>query len=184
MVTNIPLEANLTIGNIVVIYLWFGTLPTCKYLCVLEQAPTYLLKERRKTLSNHSEVRFKWLRGMYIYTIVGAGGFGLGMLFAPGLISLIFGIPLNEPIVYGIAGSTFLAFAIASIFGLFSPLKYVPVLFLQLCYKSAWFLFIVIPLLFTGQFPPYALVPTIIFATYIIGDIIAIPFKLLFAKDK
>ncbi len=135
-------------------------------------------------MSNHSEVRFKWLRGMYIYTIVGAGGFGLGMLVAPGLIALIFGIPFEEPIVYGIAGSTFLAFAIVSIFGLLSPLKYVPVLFLQLCYKTAWFLFIVIPLIFTGQFPHYAILPAIIFATYIIGDIIAIPFKHLFAKDK
>ncbi len=132
---------------------------------------------------NHSKVNFKWLRGMYIYTIVGAGGFGLGMLFAPRLISLIFGIPFEEPIVYGIAGSTFLAFAIVSIFGLLSPLKFVPVLFLQLCYKSAWFLFIVIPLIFTGQFPLYALLPAILFATYIIGDIIAIPFKVLFAKD-
>jgi len=134
-------------------------------------------------VSNHSEIRFKWLRGMYIYTIVGAGSFGLGMLFAPGLISIIFGIPFKEPIVYGIAGSTFLAFAFVSIFGLYSPLKYVPVLFLQLCYKSAWFLFIVIPLIFTGQFPLYALVPAILFATYIIGDIIALPFKHLFAKN-
>jgi hypothetical protein len=134
-------------------------------------------------MTKHSNISFKWLKGLYIYTIIGAGGFGLAMLFAPGFVSSVLGIPFKEPIVYGIAGSVYLAFGILSIFGLRYPLRFVPVLLMQLCYKSAWFLFVFFPLLVTGQLPSYTLVIAPVFATYIIGDLIAIPFRHLFDKD-
>src|SRR4030042_957410 len=130
-----------------------------------------------------TKVRMNWLKGMYIYTIVGAGGFGLGMLVAPELIKSIFAWPVAEPIAFGIVGSVWVAFAILAIFGLRSPLKFVPVLFLQLCYKAVWFIGVVLPLLVTAQFPTYAILHAVIFATYIVGDIIAIPFSYLFAKS-
>ena len=134
-------------------------------------------------MSKTAKVRMNWLKGMYIYTIVGAGVFGLGMLVAPELIKSVFAWPVAEPIVFGIVASVWVAFAILSIFGLRSPLKFVPVLFMQLCYKAVWFIGVALPLLFMGQFPTYAILNAVIFATYIIGDIIAIPFSYLFAKS-
>lgn len=58
-----------------------------------------------------------------------------------------------------------------------------PVLLLQLFYKSVWFIGVVAPLLVVGKFPIYAIMLVIIFATYIIGDIIAIPFSYVFVKQ-
>ena len=31
-------------------------------------------------MSKDISVRWSWLKGMYIYTIIGAGGFGLGII--------------------------------------------------------------------------------------------------------
>ena len=130
------------------------------------------------------KVRMNWLKGMYIYTIVGAGGFGLGMIAIPEVLKSMFGWPVTEPIFLGIVGSVYLAFGILSIFGLRSPVKFVPVLLLQLCYKSIWFIGVILPLLLSAEFPSYAIFTAIIFATYIIGDIIAIPFSYVFAKEQ
>ncbi|WP_319506002.1 hypothetical protein [uncultured Methanolobus sp.] len=130
------------------------------------------------------KVRMNWLKFMYIYTIIGAGGFGLGMLVAPEMIKSTFGWPVSEPIVMGIVGSVYVAFGVLSIFGLRSPIKCVPVLLLQLIYKSIWFIGVILPLLISAQFPGYAIPIAIIFATYIVGDIIAIPFTYVFAKEQ
>jgi hypothetical protein len=67
--------------------------------------------------------------------------------------------------------------------GLRSPLKFVPVLLLQQSYKVVWFIGVILPLLIVGKFPTYAILHVVIFATYIIGDLIAIPFPYVFAKE-
>ncbi len=119
---------------------------------------------------------------MYIYTIIGAGGFGLGMLLFPGIIQSLFRFPAQDPIIFGITGSVYAGFGLVSILGLRSPLKFVPILLLQLCYKSVWLLGVIIPLLVSGRFPLYAMSLLLIFVTYIIGDCIAIPFSYFFSK--
>jgi hypothetical protein len=134
-------------------------------------------------MSKQINVRWGWLNGMYLYTIVGAGGFGLGIIVAPDLMRSMFGWPGQDPIVFGITGSVYLSFGLLSILGLRSPLKFVPVLLLQLSYKTVWFLGVVFPLVVAGKFPVYGILLIIIFATYIIGDLIAIPFSSVFAKD-
>jgi len=134
-------------------------------------------------MSNEMNVRWGWLKGMYIYTIVGAGGFGLGIIVIPNVMRSIFGWPSQDPIVFGVTGSVYLAFAILSILGLRSPLKFVPILLLQLTYKVVWFIGVILPVLFAGQFPTYAILLVVIYATYIIGDLIAIPFSYVFAKQ-
>jgi hypothetical protein len=134
-------------------------------------------------MSKDIKIRWGWLKGMYIYTIVGAGLFGLGIIVIPEVIKTIFTWPVNEPIALGIVGSVYVAFGLSSILGLRSPLKFVPVLLMQLCYKSIWFIGVVLPLLITSHFPNYAIPTVIIFATYIIGDLIAIPFSYVFAKE-
>jgi hypothetical protein len=47
-----------------------------------------------------------------------------------------------------------------------------------------WFIGVVLPVLIRGEFPSYAIVQVIIFATFIIGDLIAIPFWYLFGKER
>jgi hypothetical protein len=127
-------------------------------------------------------VRWGWLKLMYIYTIVGAGGFGLAMLVVPDVIKSLFSMPDGDPITFGITGSFYLASALVAILGLRDPLKFVPILVVQLCYKLLWFIGIALPFLVTGKFPSYAIPTAVIFATYIIGDLIAIPFSSVFAK--
>jgi hypothetical protein len=129
-----------------------------------------------------SAVRLGWIKFLYIYTIVVAGGFGLGIILHPNIMTDVFGWPTEEPIVIGIVGSTFLAFAIISIFGLRSPLKFLPILILQLCYKVVWFLGVILPMAVTEQFQNYGYLAVIIFATFILFDLIAIPFRYIFSK--
>jgi hypothetical protein len=118
---------------------------------------------------------------MYLYTIIGAGGFGLGIILFPEFMRTAFGWPNQDPITYGVTGSVYLAFAILSVFGLKAPLKFVPVLVLQLCYKSIWMVGVIAPMVVTGRLPGYGILPVAIFTSYIIGDLIAIPFKFVFS---
>ncbi len=134
-------------------------------------------------MAREIKVRWGWLRGMYVYTIVVAGGFGLGAIFAPGLIQSIFKMPGQDPIIIGVVGSVYVAFALLSILGLRSPLQFAPVLLLQLCYKVVWFLAVLFPLLATGRCPAHAVSFVVVFATFIIGDLFAIPFSYVFAKQ-
>ena len=127
-------------------------------------------------------IRWEWLKIMYWYTIVGAGGFGLFMIVLPENVRSLFGWPTQDPIVFGVTGSVWLAFGLLSILGLKSPLKFVPILLMQLTYKSVWFVGVVFPLLISGNFPNYAILHVVIMASYIIGDLIAIPFSYLFSN--
>lgn len=130
-----------------------------------------------------SDIRWGWLRLMYAYTIIGAGLFGLGIVVAPNFVISTFGWPLQDSVVLGVVGSVYIAFGLLSILGLRSPLKFVPVLFLQLFYKTVWFLGVALPLVVTGQFPAHGYVFAVIFLSFIIGDLIAIPFSYIFGKD-
>ncbi|MRR07390.1 MAG: hypothetical protein EG828_10690 [Deltaproteobacteria bacterium] len=134
-------------------------------------------------MNEGSHVRWGWLRFMYIYTIVGAGGFGFGMIFIPTVIQSVFRFPSQDPVVFGISASVYTAFGLISILCLKSPLKFAPVLLLQLCYKVIWLVAVILPFLFSNGFPLYAATLLIIFVTYIIGDLIAIPFSHVFSKQ-
>ena len=134
-------------------------------------------------MSGNDKIRWGWLKFMYWYTIVGAGGFGLGIIFIPGMMRSIFGWPVQDPLVYGVTGSVYASFALLSVLGLSAPLKFAPVLLLQLSYKVVWFIGVPLPLLIAGKFPMYGILHVVVFATYIIGDLIAIPFSYLFSKS-
>jgi hypothetical protein len=133
-------------------------------------------------MENRYNIRKNWLKVMYIYTALGAGLFGLGIIIIPESFASIWNLPKQEPISFGITGSVFLAFGIVSILGIKSPLKFVPILLLQMTYKTIWFLGVILPLVFKGQLPKYAIIYIAVFASYIIGDMIAIPFKFVFDK--
>jgi hypothetical protein len=120
---------------------------------------------------------------MYIYTIISSGLMGLGIIIVPEMIKSSFPWPVEEPVAFGIIGSIYVACGLLSVLGLRSPLKFVPLLLLQLFYKSVWFIGVALPLWATGHFPSYAIPTVIIFATFIVGDLIAIPFSYVFAKE-
>jgi hypothetical protein len=142
---------------------------------------TKTMRREEKTMGKNTRVRWGWLKFMYIYTIIGAGGFGLGMLLFPKVIQSLFGFPAQDPVVFGITGSVYAGFGLVSILGLRSPMKFAPVLLLQLGYKVLWLVGVTVPLLVSGQFPFYATTLLLIFTTYIIGDCIAIPFSHVFS---
>lgn len=134
-------------------------------------------------MSKDINVRWGWLKGMYIFTIIHAGGLGLGVILIPGTFRSILGWPSQDPIVLGICGSVWVAFGLLSLLGLRSPLKYSPVLLLQLSYKVVWFIGVLIPVLIAGKFQVYMIAYVVFFAVYIMGDLIAIPFSYVFAKQ-
>lgn len=85
----------------------------------------------RLRMAEATGIRWAWLRIMYGYTILGAGGFGLAILTMPGTMRAAFRWPGDEPIALSIVASVYLAFGVLSIFGLRDPLKFAPVLLLQ-----------------------------------------------------
>ena len=133
-------------------------------------------------MSTDVSVRWGWLKAMYIYTLFGAGGFGLGMLFFPVTIQSVLRFPPQDPVVRGLYGSFLLASGLLAIPALRSPLKFAPLLLIQLVYKPIWLAAVVIPLFLRGQFPFHVVFISAVFLSYIIGDLIAIPFSYLFSK--
>jgi hypothetical protein len=135
-------------------------------------------------MEDNSSVRWGWLKTMYLYTIFGGGGTGLAMLLFPGAFQSALGYPPQDPVVFGLYGSALLASGLIAIPALRWPLKFLPLLLLQLVYKPVWLGVIAVPLFLRGQFPPYVVFISVIFVTYIIGDLIAIPFSYLFSKKR
>jgi hypothetical protein len=93
------------------------------------------------------------------------------------------GWPGQDPLLFGITGSLFVAFGLVSILGFLSPLKFVPLLVAQLTYKIIWYLVVLLPNFVAGHVPVYGWILAGIFATYIIGDLIAIPFPYVFERE-
>ncbi|MGA7951539.1 MAG: hypothetical protein WCA45_15455 [Thiobacillaceae bacterium] len=128
-------------------------------------------------------VRWGWLKFMYICNVVGTGLAGLGIITVPDLVKSVFGLPTEDPVTFGIIGCVYLTVGLLSILGLRSPLKYVPILFFQLIGSAVWFVGIVLPLLVAGRLPTHAIPIAILYATYVIGALMAIPFPYVFAKQ-
>lgn len=125
----------------------------------------------------------KWLVAMYLYTAIGAGILGLALLAVPDIVLTLLGMPPQDPPVLGMVGSVYLAFGALSLLGVRAPRLFVPILLLQLTYKTVWLVFVFLPALITGQAPAYTILLAVVFATYVAGDLIAIPFRDLLAED-
>jgi hypothetical protein len=105
------------------------------------------------------------------------------MVFVPDVIISTLKFPSQDPIVLGAFGCMLISSGILGILGLRSPLKFVPLLLFQLFYKTIWFLAVLIPFLLANEMQFYVVVFILIFASYIIGDLISIPFSYIFAKE-
>jgi len=132
-------------------------------------------------------VRWNWLKLMYWYTILGAGGYGILIVAFPDFTlsttRCLMPFPAQDPLIFGYMGSAMAAFAFLSLLALRAPLRFVPVLMLQLVYKTIWMIGVYIPLVMSGNNSLYATLLAAIFITYIIGDLIAIPFSYLFERE-
>lgn len=128
------------------------------------------------------QYRTRLLRVMYAWTILVAGAFGVAMLIAPEAVKTRYGTTC-DPVVYGIAGSVFLAFALLAALGFREPVRYSPVLLLQLVYKVAWILAVAVPLALRGQYPATEYQTAAIFMLTVVGDFIALPYGYLAAKS-
>ncbi len=133
-------------------------------------------------MENNLSIRWGWLKAMYAYTLVMSGGIGLGMVLIPGTIQSVFRFPPQDPVVLGLCGSVFLALGLVSILGFLSPLKFVPLLLIELIYKPVWLVAVALPLFLKGQFPFYVVFISAVLISFIIGDLIAIPFSYVFSK--
>jgi hypothetical protein len=120
---------------------------------------------------------------MYIYTTILAGYLGLQVVFFPDTAISWNKFAPQDPMMFGVAGSVWIAFAIFSLFGLRSPLKFVPVLLMQLFYKSIWLVCVVLPLLIAGKLSLNEIYFAIGMLTFVIGDLIAIPFPYAFSRE-
>lgn len=133
-------------------------------------------------MAEAKSVRWVWLKVMYIWTIVIAGGFGLLLILAPDTAHTMFNDPC-DPATYGMLGSVFLGFGLVSILGLRAPLNFVPVLFLQLIYHAIWLVGVVLPLGIAGKLTVDVISSVVLFVLTIVGDLIAIPFAYIWAKQ-
>jgi hypothetical protein len=126
------------------------------------------------------KVRHNWLKFMYVCTIVVGGSVGLGQLLGFNLT----GYPAQEPVWAGVGYSMTLAVAVLAVFGLRAPLRFSPVLLVEVIYKVIWFIVIFIPVSIAGQLPSYVINTAIVYAAFVVGDIVAIPFRYLFTKGQ
>jgi uncharacterized membrane protein len=86
------------------------------------------------------------LKLVYIANIFVAGYIGIVSLFFPKLSAeTIFQNAYQTTEIIKLIGCLWLAIAILSVFGLWLPVQFSPVLLLQLIYKGSWLLVVAIP---------------------------------------
>ena len=122
------------------------------------------------------------LKVLYLYTAITTIISGILVIAAPSLWSAMSDMPTQDKFIFGIVGSVWLAFGISSLLALRNPLKFVPVLLMQFLYKVVWTLGVFLPLVAMGQAPMYAILILIIFLTFIIPDVIVIPWSEILEK--
>ena len=134
-------------------------------------------------MTQKHQIRWKWLKFMYAYTIILPGITGLTVIFWPELYLTAFQWQPQDQYLLGITGSMWLSFAILAAFALRNPLRFLPVLLFQLSYKVIWLSLVVTPLWLKNELSIHEIVFALTMVTYVIGDLIAIPFAYLFQKE-
>ena len=133
---------------------------------------------------NNIDLKLK-LKIMYILTIVLAGGFGLAMLIAPAFVMALFMMPPQDLYFYGVAAAIWTAFGILAVLGLIYDLhKYMPILLFQFIYKLIWIFAVFLPNVIIDGARFDTIVLLLIFILFIVGDLLTLPFKDFFKKNK
>lgn len=141
--------------------------------------------------SNNSDdvatINYGWLKFVYGCTIFLGLTTGPLMLFVPKLARKVIGVPNilaeQEPLIFTMLGSFWIAGGIIGIMGLRWPLKFLPLLMAQVIYKSIWLLCVFLPMLVAGTFPTYGWALAIGNSLFLAMDLKAIPFGYLFSDE-
>ncbi|MEM7077583.1 MAG: hypothetical protein AAF513_03040 [Pseudomonadota bacterium] len=121
------------------------------------------------------------LRIMYGCAILGAGIVGLVTLFAPSLAArYVFLGATNVDIYIRILGALWLSLGAVSILGLISPIRFIPILVVQLVYKSLWLLVAAYPALLAGSREVGLIFFAGLFSAWVFALLLMIPFTLVF----
>ena len=83
-------------------------------------------------------------------------------------------------LIYGIAFSLYAAYALLLLLGVRFPLKMLPLLLLQLFYKSIWLIAVGYPLWSTGRLNPAAIESIRFFSAIVALDLLVIPWPHVF----
>jgi hypothetical protein len=151
-----------------------ASLPVRRRYCFEYHFEIYFRRED-ELMEKTYKIRVGWLRLMYSVTIIIAGCSGIAILIIPDATKWMFGAACPH-FISGIIGSVYLAFALLSVLGLRSPLKFAPVILMQMIYKTVWLFGVVVPLYVNGEITADMIPVIVIFTLVIIGDLIAIPF--------
>lgn len=119
-----------------------------------------------------SMLRLYLMRSLYLLTFVGLGIDVWPELINPG--------KSWDP-MYGVAFSFWAAYSALMGLGVRYPLAMLPLLILQLFYKSVWLIAVALPLWSAGQFGAVASGLTKVFATAAVLDLIVIPWPYVMA---
>ncbi|HEX9671289.1 MAG TPA: hypothetical protein VGC93_17610 [Thermoanaerobaculia bacterium] len=119
-----------------------------------------------------STLRLYLMRSLYFLTFV-----GVGMDVWPALIN--HGKPWDP--MHGVAFSFWAAYSALMGLGIRYPLAMLPLLILQLFYKSVWLLAVALPLSSAGQLDPIASGLTKGFVGAVVADLIVIPWPYVLA---
>ncbi len=123
------------------------------------------------------------LKAMYLAAIFGAGVAGAVSLFAPGLAGkYVFGGDAQVEVYLRIVGAIWLAIGLIAIAGLLDPMRYLPILLLQLVYKSTWLICAAYPALLHGRMTTGLTGLTVLFTVWVIALLAFVPFRALLSS--
>jgi hypothetical protein len=120
------------------------------------------------------------LQTIYALNILVAGFVGLTALFFPTFsATIVFQNTIPPNYSQRILGCFWIAIALASVLGVFNPLKFSPVLLIQLFYKGFWLIFVALPMLFQGKIADIPRGMTCFFLVWVVTLIFFLPYQYL-----
>ncbi len=136
----------------------------------------------------YGEIRIGWIRFLYGATAFLGLTVGGAMLLAPDesrkIVGFPYELPVPDPITYGALGGIWAMVGVLCLLGLRDPLQYLPLIAVQLLYKSSWFACVFFPLMIRGEFPDYGWATAVGNLTWILLDCRAMPWGFFFHKNK
>lgn len=127
-----------------------------------------------------SEIRLGWLKVMYGANLVVSLPLGASVLVAPQAMRGLLRVPAGDPVSYLItSGAIPLAFGLAGAAGLRAPIRFSPVLAVQLVYKVLFLVAGAVPMMLSGSIPGYAIPILVISLFFAVGNGIALPYRYL-----
>lgn len=117
------------------------------------------------------------LRVMYGAAIFGAGTVGVMTLTSEALArQYVFGESAQIDAYLKVLGAIWAALGALAVAGLLYPSAFVPILLLQLVYKSIWLICVAIPAFLNGNREPAFLFLTILFLIWVVALLAVVPF--------